>query len=149
MLTTAKVEGFKELDRALGELPKATARNVLKRTLKKAAQPVLDDWVANEPRRTGHLALSTVIGTRLTRRQASEARKDGKYFAEVHVGTADPAGQFQEFGTFKEPAQPSGRPAWEKNKERALEIIGKELGGEIEKSAAKLARKAARLAAAG
>jgi hypothetical protein len=38
-----KLEGFKELDRALGKLPKATAKNVLRRTLIKAAKPIDDD----------------------------------------------------------------------------------------------------------
>jgi len=38
-----KIEGLKELDAALGELSKATARNVTKRVLIKAAQPMVDE----------------------------------------------------------------------------------------------------------
>ena len=40
---TVRVSGLVELDRALGELPKATAMNVLKRTLAKAAEPIVDE----------------------------------------------------------------------------------------------------------
>jgi hypothetical protein len=40
MAEIAHISGLKELNAALAELPKATARNVLQRTLKKAAQAV-------------------------------------------------------------------------------------------------------------
>ncbi|MFA5897936.1 MAG: HK97-gp10 family putative phage morphogenesis protein [Hyphomicrobium sp.] len=40
---TFKIEGLKELDAALGELSKATARNVTRRVLIKAAQPMVDE----------------------------------------------------------------------------------------------------------
>ena len=43
MSITVSVSGLKELDQALGELPKATARNVLKRTLNKAAVPMVEE----------------------------------------------------------------------------------------------------------
>ncbi len=136
--------GLADLNRALEALPKATARNTLKRVLTKAAKPIEDDADAKAPKRTGALEKSIITGTRLTRPQAKQAKKDGKFFAEVHVGTADPAGIFQEFGTFSNAAQPFLRPAWEANKDRALQIIKDELGTEIEKPAARLARKAAR-----
>lgn len=42
MKTTVKVEGLRELDAALGELPKATARNTLLRVLRKAGKPIAD-----------------------------------------------------------------------------------------------------------
>ena len=139
-----KMEGWKELGVALGQLPKATARNTLRRVLRKAAEPVKDEWKARAPKLTGRYEQSVVVGTRLTSRQAKDARKEGKAFAEVHVGSADPAGIPQEFGTFKEPAQPSGGPAWEATRDESLRIIGQELGTEIEKSAARYAKKLAK-----
>lgn len=90
-----------------------------------------------------------IVGTKLTRRQARDARKEGKSFAEVYVGTADPAGQQQEFGNVNHPAQPSGRPAWAATQDEFLEGLGADLGAEIDKAAARLARKAARLARKG
>lgn len=143
-MASVKIEGLRELDRALGELPKATARNVLRRVLRKAAEPVERAMESRAPQRTGDLERSIITGTRLTSRQARDARKEGKHFAEVHVGTSDPAGMFQEFGTFKEPAQPWATPAWEATKDDALKAIGTELGTEIEKAAARLARKRAK-----
>lgn len=145
-MTTVKIEGLRELANALEELPKATARNTLVRTLKKAATPVHERMQANAPRLTGQLQLSVVMGpsSKLTSRQKRDAKKEGKFFAEYHVGTSDPAGMFQEFGTFKEPAQPWATPAWDATQDEALAIIKTELGTEIEKSAARLARKRAK-----
>lgn len=137
-----KVEGLEGLNEALRQLPKATAKNTLTRTLRKAAKPINVLATNLAPRDTGQLQVSVITGTRLTRRQRSSAYKDGKKgVAEVHVGTAMSRGMFQEFGTFKEPPQPFLRPAWEATKERALQILKTELGSEIEKAAARLRKK--------
>ena len=53
MSMTVSVEGLAALDKALAELPKATARNVLKRTLDKAAQPIVEEAKTLTPFRTG------------------------------------------------------------------------------------------------
>lgn len=141
---SVRMEGWSELDRALGELPKATARNTLRRVLRKAAAPVEAEMESRAPKRSGALGRSIQTGTQLTPRQARDARREGKAFAEVHVGSADPAAVTQEFGTFRHPAQAFGVPAWEATKDEALEIIGRELGGEIERAAARYAKKLAR-----
>jgi HK97 gp10 family phage protein len=147
MAEIAHISGLKELNAALAELPKATARNVLQRTLKKAAQPLLESMGDRAPRLTGTLQASVIMGpsSKLTGRQKRDAKREGKHFAEIHVGTSDPAGQFQEFGTFKDAAQPWAAPAWEETKNGALETIKTGLGNEIEKSAARLAKKAGKL----
>lgn len=143
MATT--LEGFRELDIALGKLPKATAKNVLKRTLLKAAKPIDDDASAAAPFLTGGLQKSVITGTRLTRSQQRGAYlKTSNYYAEVHIGTSLSKGIFTEFGTFKDAAQPWFRPAWEAHKEQALNIIKVELGGEIEKAAKRYAKKLAK-----
>lgn len=145
-----RLEGFRELDHALGELPKATARNVLQRVLKKRAKPVQDAWQGKAPVLTGHYSHSIIIGpsSKLTPRQKRDAKKEGKYFAEIHIGTSDPAGQQNEFGNVNMPANPSGRPAWDATKDGVLSGIAKDIGEEIEKAASRLARKAAKLASA-
>jgi hypothetical protein len=97
-----RVEGLSNLVASLEALPKATARNTLRSVLKKAATPVRDAIEARAPELTGTLKRSILIGNKLTSRQAREAKQDGKFFAETYVGTADPAGIPQEFGTFKE-----------------------------------------------
>lgn len=150
-MATVKIEGLRELDFALGELPKATARNTLQRALKKGAEHVQDVWQPIVPVLTGQYQHSIIVGpsSKLTSRQKRDAKKEGKFFAEMHVGTSDPAGQMNEFGTVNMPANPSGRPAWDATQESVLAGIAKDLGDEIEKSRARLARKAARLAAKG
>jgi HK97 gp10 family phage protein len=144
------MEGLADLEKALVELPKATARNTLQRALKKGAEHVQEVWQGGVPVLTGHYQHSINVGpaSKLTRTQKRDAKKDGKYFAEMHVGTDDPAGQQLEFGNVKMPAQPSGRPAWDITKESVLADISTDLATEIEKSRARLARKAERLAAA-
>lgn len=147
--TFVKVEGLADLEKALAELPKATARAALNRTLTKGGDFLLDVLQSVTPRLTGHLERSETVGKRLTRRQARERKQDGKDFAEIYVGTSDPAGVQLEYGNANQAATPFFRPAWDASKDHVLGIISTELGGEIEKSRARLARKAARLAAKG
>lgn len=147
MAQVFRLEGGKELARALEELPKATARNVLKRVLTKAAEPILSDMEAKAPRDTGFTAKSLAVSSSLNPAQRREAKKEGKNFAEVYIGSRrGSAAIFEEFGTVNQPAHPYIRPAFDAGKEGALAIIGTELGAEIEKAAARQARKAAKLA---
>jgi HK97 gp10 family phage protein len=145
---TAKVEWLKGSDQALAEIgKKSTEKNVLVRTLKKAAQPIDDAASAFAPVDTGKLQISVITGTQLTRRQRSSAYKAGQLgVAEVHVGTKLSRGMFQEFGTFDQPAQPFMRPAWDAYKNKALEIISTELWVEIRKAGERAARKAGKIA---
>jgi len=142
------VEGLSELDRALGALPKSTGKAVLRRTLKKAGQPIADDAAAKAPVLTGALQISIGVGTKLTKRQSKLHRKmfkNDKASAEVFVGAGGLAQATQtEFGNEHQAAEPYMRPAWDGNKDKALDIIATELGGEIMKAAQRLAKKAAR-----
>ena len=141
-----KIEGLKELDLALSELPKATARNVLLRTLKEQGQPVADAEKALAPRLTGKLAMSPSVSTKLTRRQRKASPKESP--VEVYIGpTAHPKSQQTEFGNAHQAAHPHLRPAWDANVMRVLEGIKKSLAEQIEKARARLARKAEREAA--
>lgn len=170
----AKVEGLKELDAALGELTKATARNVLKRVLTKAAEPIRemasrlapDD--PNGPKiglkesiiasakiknTVGNAEFSAVkrsggsdADAGAAMRGARRAAKGEGSFAEIHVGPRKgrnaQVGTFQEFGTVHHAAQPFMRPAWAAKKGEALDIITRDLKGEIDKSVAKARKKA-------
>lgn len=141
-----RVEGLRELDRALGELPKATGKNVLRRTLRKAGEPIMKEWAARTPVLTGKLQKSVATGTKLSRRQRRGHRKQSTI--EIFVGAGALAqATMQEFGTANQAPQPAARPAWDNNHVKALEIVKTELGGEIEAARKRLARKAAREAA--
>lgn len=145
------VEGLAGLDAALGQLPRATARNTLVRTGKKALEPFLADVKqlapvdadpANSPKRApGTLRDSYVIGTRLNKSQTKGVRKEGKQFAEVYAGTNDPAGVQTEFGNAHQAPQPHGRPAWDGVQKQTIDTIGTLLWAEIEKSAQRLAKR--------
>lgn len=142
----AKVEWLVGSDQALAELgKKSTEKNVLIRTLKKAAKPINDQAQSLAPIETGKLQISIHTGTQLTRRQRSSAYRAGKLgVAEVHVGTVLSRGLFQEFGTVRMRPHPFMRPAWEANKQRAEQIIATELWVEIRKAAERAARKRAK-----
>jgi HK97 gp10 family phage protein len=147
MRERATMQGLAELDAALNELPKAAGRATLRRVLKLAAQPIVEVARDMAPKLTHELEESIIAGTKLTKRQQRFVKKEGKSSSEIYVGTADPAGIPQEFGTFKEGAQPFLRPAWEETKNDALATISTELGEEIEKTRARVAAKASRIAA--
>lgn len=169
MSIKVSVSGLRELDRALGLLPKATARNVLKRTLDKAAQPIVEAAKAEVPVKSGALrdsikasprvknqvgrseysaAMRAGLGKSAARAALIAARRANKgqgSFAEVFVGPARGKGVVRyahliEFGSARLPPRPFMRPAWDANRMRALEIIKAELGAEIIKAARRLGR---------
>lgn len=147
-----KVEGLRDLDRALGQLPKATGKNVLRRVLRMAGEPIAQDMRAkapDDPDTGGNDLRSSIgVGTKLSKRQAQQHRKmfrDDKASAEVFVGAGPvPHAHLQEFGAEQHGPQPFARPAWDANKDAALDIIATQLGDEIAKAAKRLAKKAAR-----
>lgn len=169
MRTTFTVRGLRELDRALGELPKRTAKAVLRRTLIKAAEPIAEAARGHVPVDKGHLKRSITVttrppanadagnraysqtlrggGTRAEARQAlQEARTtDPAAFAEVFVGPGrHPQAIMQEYGTVHHGPQPYLRPAFDAHATTALEIIRAELGAEIAKSARRIASRRSR-----
>lgn len=147
-----KVEWLVGSDKALAEVgTKATQRNVLVRTLTKAAAPIqaAAEALAPDDPSTPPIDLHTSIivgpNSKLTPRQKRTAYKAGKLgVAEVHVGTSQPQGMYKEFGTIKMPASPWFRPAWDAHKGQALTIVSTELWAEISKAAARAARKRAK-----
>jgi len=139
-----RIEGLRETERALGDLPRATAKGVTRRVLRKAGAPIKDDAEANAPSLTGRLRADVKLGSRLNRRQAAMNRKLGPSAVEIHIGVSDPAGVQTEFGNQNQAAEPWLRPAWDANKMGALAYISAQLWVETKKSADRLARKAAR-----
>lgn len=147
-MTEVKLEGFAELDRALAELSKAAGKGVLRRSLKKAAEPTAALAASMAPMgATGNLAASVQYGTKLTKRQAGLHRKmfrDDKASVEGFVGANDPAAVPQEFGTINHGPQPFLRPAWDQDAMALLDRLGEQLAVEVEKSVKRARAKAAR-----
>lgn len=145
MKTTVKVEGLRELEKALGELPRATGKAVLRRVGRKRLQPIADHARQLAPVDEHDLQRSIAVSTRLSPRQRREARRGDKDDVTIHAGAGPlPQAHLQEFGTYKEPAQPFMRPAWDSGKDELLDGLKDDIWKEIEKTAARLARKAAK-----
>jgi hypothetical protein len=153
------VEGLREVDAALGELGKATGRNVMRRVALVGLERIAEEarrLAPNNPDTGGNdlresIAVSTKLGgyaKRLNRRSKSEA--------EAHMGPAGkggtkapPQGTQQEFGNQNHGPQPFMRPAWDGGKDALFQGIKEDLWTEISRAAARKAKKAARLAARG
>ncbi|KKX28229.1 HK97-gp10 family putative phage morphogenesis protein [Rhizobium sp. LC145] len=140
--TTVKVEGLRELDRALGQLPQSVAKSVLRETLREAAEPMARTARQLAPKDEYHLYESIDVSTRLNKRQRSIHREENKpTFQEMFVGTNNPAGVQQEFGNERHPAQPFMRPAWDAEKMPTLDRIANSLWFFIHRAAQRLAKK--------
>lgn len=100
---------------------------------------------ADEMARTGDRAAAS--GALIAARRSSSS-KGGAPVVMMFVGPAGaPArwGSLQEFGTINHGAQPFMTPAWESQKNRALEVLITELKRELKKAIDRAKRKAARL----
>ncbi|WP_435988536.1 HK97 gp10 family phage protein [Sulfitobacter sp. SH24] len=147
-MTTVKLSGFSDLERELEKLTKAAGKGVLRRSLKKAAEPMAAMANAAAPKgATGDYAQSFIYATKLNKRQSGKYRKmfrNDRAAVEGFVGTNDPAGIQQEFGNANHGPQPALRPAWDQDRQAMLERLSQALWSELEKSIARANRKAAK-----
>lgn len=156
MRTHVRVEGLRELDAALTSLAdeygKNIAKSTVRRVLRQSIEPMAEtarELAPDDPATGGNdLKRSIAVGSTLNKRQARLARKDqGRAKVTVYMGTADPAGVFQEFGTVNHGPQPFMRPAFDRHAEGTLRSVGRDLGPEIEKSAERAGKRRAAKAA--
>lgn len=173
MKLNVKISGLKELDKALGEMPKSTAKGVLMRTLRRAGQPIADSAKGFAAVDTGELKESIQVSSKvvnnvgkaefavamqlgLGRRAAGAAlraarRADpGQSFAQVFIGPAKAQSKkdaikrlVNEYGSIKMAAKPYMRPAWDANKNNTLTIIKSDLAREIQATAKRVAKRKA------
>lgn len=152
-MTKVRIDGLREVDAALKDLPKSVGKNVLRRVLRKIAAPIAAEMKSAAPVDQGALRDSIGVGGKLTRRQQGLHRRmfrDDRASVEMFVGAGGlPQAHLREFGVAGTPAHPFARPAWDGNKDTALSTIKSDLWSEIEKAAKRAARKVARLAAKG
>lgn len=145
--TLVHLEGFKELDRALAELPKVTAKNTLRRVGRPALEPMADRAAALAPELSGRLSFTIGVSEHGTRRARWKKKGPNEFLIAMGpmtgLGTLSYATHV-EFGTVDTPAEPFMRPAWDAGAMPALDYIKKNLGIEIGKSAARLAKRRAR-----
>ncbi|MEH6834811.1 HK97-gp10 family putative phage morphogenesis protein [Falsihalocynthiibacter arcticus] len=148
MSVTVKLEGFSELEKSLEELSQSAGKAVLRRVLKKQAQPMADLMEAGAPRDEGDLAKSIAVSTKLSKRQAGLHRKmfkDDRASVEMFVGAGPlPQAHLKEFGTVDFAPKPFARPAWDADKTALLDRIGKALMVEIDKTVKRAVARAAK-----
>lgn len=148
-----KLEGGRELIQTLGELTKPTQRAMLMRNLRRAIKPLAEAVKAAAPYDWGDLQENLIVGTRLVKRQREMNLFGGKSpagfgfkdaTAELHFGTADPAGLMNEFGLGNNPVNPFFRPHWEGMKYSIRDEIAKTLGDDIVNAGVRAAKRRAR-----
>jgi HK97 gp10 family phage protein len=147
--TTFKTSGFAELDAALAEIEKtATKKAVMRRSLKKAAQPMADMAQSAAPVLSGTLQESVSVGTKLSKRQSALHRKmfkNDKAAVEMFMGAgALSSSTQQEFGNSHNAPQPFMRPAWDAEAKPTIDRIGAEMWADLKKTAERAAKKAAK-----
>lgn len=151
-----KIEGAGDIERALGQLARGTAKGVGRRAMKKALKPVADMAEATSP-------FTVKVTSKLAKSQYRSAAGDrGRSKVVLYVGPVRPDGSvlphghLYEFGTAPRfhrksgksvgamPARPFMRPAWDANRAQVLATLKRELWTEIEKTMERARRKAAR-----
>ena len=138
---TVRVDGLKEVDAALGQLGKATGRNVMRRVAVKRLQPIADDMRAKAPVDQTDLRDSITVTTKNPKKNRKRSE------VEAHAGPGrHPQAHLQEFGTAHHGPQPFARPAWDAGKDELLDGIVDDFWSEISKAAERQAKKAAKLA---
>lgn len=162
MSVSFKIEGLQDLEQMLiTHLPGALGRTVLRRSLRKAAQPMLEQARAGAP---GSLDEKITLSERVIRPPqevagllaAGRARRRAQLF--LGPGREAPHAHLVEFGTKPRyhksgkyvgamPPDPYMRPAFDIEAQPTIERLGPILASEIDKAIARRARKLARLAA--
>lgn len=146
------LSGFRELAAALRELGPRVAKNALRRSVSSGAAVIRDAAKSNAPEDTGKL--KRAIG--IKRSKDARGEMSAKYQVFVRQAKNGSIGQknvkaygkfdafyarWIEFGTSKMPAQPFLRPAFESQKENAVESIKEKLTDGVQKAAEELGRR--------
>ncbi|MBP7704198.1 MAG: hypothetical protein KA105_02795 [Caulobacter sp.] len=148
--SSIKVEGLADLDRALGELPKATALNVLRRVGVAALEPMRAEaarLAPDDPATSATDLKDNIVVT--SRRPRGRGRKESS--VEVFMGPDASVpfvarkGVQQEFGNVNHGPQPFMRPSYEAEKRPTVTRVAESLGEEIEKARVRAAKRQARL----
>lgn len=145
------LEGTRELSKQLADLGKATSGRVLKAAVMEAMLPTYRQALATVP--IGSKAHKTYKGRSVEPGFAQQSLRlktwvgKDKTVATAMVGVAPEAYyalQFIELGTSKYPATPWLTPAFESNKDAAVQKIASEMRTRIERIARRRAAAAAR-----
>ena len=140
------ISGASELNAVLRKLPKEIGQKVLLSSLRAGANVIKKEAIIRAPasglgaeKRRKRSSSGEDYGTLKSNIKATVTAKSADSVTiKVHRGAAF-WGQFLEFGTVNMPARPWLRPAFDATKGKAVDVIGKRLGKNVEKAAEKLA----------
>ena len=158
MSISMKMTGFREIEKALAQLPAGTAKGVARRAMKKELAPVAATANSFWPGADDQVFKIT---SRISPSQKGDsAAKNGRSVVNMFVGANVGAGgaphahlvefgtgpRFQKSGRFTGSVapQPMLQPAWDMNKQSMLEGLGARMWDEIEKTIARRAKRAAK-----
>lgn len=134
-----ELQGMKELEQELFKLKGSTAKSNTRAAMKEAIEPAARLARSKAPILEGELQESIEVTSRVAPRQAQKSD------LEMYMGPGrNPQAVIQEFGSYKEPAQPYMRPAWDAEKMNTLDRFGVLLWERVSKAVARAERKAAR-----
>jgi HK97 gp10 family phage protein len=144
MANTVRVEGLREVEQGLAQLGKSIGRGVMRRVAIKRLEPIAEGMRQKAPVEHGDLKDSITVTTKRPKRHKKESEVEAYAGAGPH-----PQAHLQEFGTVNHGPQPFARPAWDEGRGDLLPGLADDFWEEIDKAAARIARKTARLAAKG
>lgn len=112
-MLTAKIEGLRSVENGLYALKSSTAKSLTRRNMKKALTPMAEMAQGLAPVKTGELAQSIHVSSRIHRRHRGAQRDALEMYMGPGGGTKSIT---QEFGSEKNPPHPYMRPAWDAKK---------------------------------
>lgn len=116
MIGKIKVEGLRDIEKNLFKLKGSTARSNVRRAATEALEPMAREMRYRAPRDTSRLVESIDVSVRA---RPPLPKRDP---FEIAVGPGRSARAIvQEFGSYKEPAQPYARPAYESEKRATID----------------------------
>jgi HK97 gp10 family phage protein len=130
---TVQVKGLAEIERRLRDLGPRIVRKVLLHACRRGAQKFAAAARAKAPVDTGELKRNITVKTKLDKAKGSAYGIVGVRYKKL--GAQDPAvyAMFDEFGRADQAAQPFLRPAFDENKQQALEEFASDLKQEVAK----------------
>ena len=157
-MISVKIEGLKELQEAMNQLPLEIQKRPLRSAVSAGAKVIMDEAIRGAPQgETGNLRKAIyryrsrsqsrtgqetfLVGVRKGKKEyvdSARNRRFGRVGKKYTVEGEAFYWRFVEFGTSKMPARPFLRPAFESKKNQAVETIRNRLAIAIEQTAKKM-----------
>lgn len=143
-----KIEGLKDINKVLGELPKGLGKSTLIRFGKKRLEPMRDAAKARAPKKTHELENSIMVGTRQGRAgNTKKARGVDRAAVEIFMGPSEdgyPQAVPEEFGSPNNSPNGYMRGAWDEHNGALLTDIQADLSTAVDQTAKRFAKRQAR-----